>query len=352
MIKYVSLDRLYNSYRQDLLSMLDSMYSTGQVKNGKYSRLVEEYLQDYLGVDNVLFTTSGTTAITISLIALGVKPGDEIITSNYSYVASANQINLLGATPVFVDVNEQGNINEHAIQDVITDKTKAILPVSLFGNTPDYEKLQSYDIPLLCDCAQSLGADYKNIKDGTFGEYNTFSFATNKPVPTLGTAGAIATNLDKKDIKIIANCGKSSRNAEISHLGVNGEPTEEKAIQVYLGLHKMQEWQDRRTEISKYFAECCEDNIIALNGQSNWHKFVIKTKDREDFQNYFIKQGIETQIHYTENFNKSILGNKQGIFRQTEKLKNSVVSIPNHQFLNDNEVEKIAGALREYYGQV
>lgn len=352
MINYVSLDRLYNSYRQELLTMLDNMYSTGQVKNGKYSRLVEEYLQDYLGVDNVLFTTSGTTALTISLIALDVNPGDEVITSNYSYVASANQINLLGATPVFVDVNLQGNIDEDAVKNAITEKTKAILPVSLFGNTPNYDVLQSYGIPLLCDCAQSLGADYKGVKDGSFGEYSTFSFAMNKPVPSLGTAGAVATNLDKNDIKIIANCGKSGRNSDITHLGVNGEPMEEKAIQVYLGLQKMQDWQKRRTHISEYFAECCENYIVSTNGQSNWHKFVVKVDDRKDFQNYFAEKGIETQIHYTENFNNSILGTKQGTYKNTEKLKQSVVSIPNHQFLNDDEVEQIAGALRSYYGKV
>lgn len=352
MIKFVSLDRLYLSYQKELMQSLDAMYSTGKVKDGKYTQLVEEYLKDYLGVENVLFTTSGTTALTISLIASGVGPGDEVITSNYSYVASANQISLLGATPVFVDVNSQGNINEQAVEKYITDKTKCILPVSLFGNAPDYDVLQSYDLPLICDCAQSLGAEYKGTKDGVFGQYNTFSFATNKPVPSLGTAGAIATNLDKRDIYTISRCGKQSRNADITHLGVNGEPLEEKAIQVYLALQKNEQWCQRRSEISEYFSQCCEDYIRPLNGKTNWHKFVIKDINRDSLQNYLLAQGIETQIHYTENFDASILGKKQDDYPETSKLSRSVLSIPNHQFLKDLEIETIAGALRTYYGKV
>ena len=233
----------------------------------------------------------------------------------------------------------------------------ACIPVSLFGNTVDYDEFYKNIGPntkVIVDCAQSLGAKYKGKPDGSFGDVAVFSFSTNKPVPTAGTHGALVwDDEDMTDIiKQVANNGKLGRNNPINSLGINGTSYELQACQIYFGLKRLQKWQTRREEISKYYIETFADlplNFIMPNEHcsSPFHKFVLLHEKRDAIHDHLKANNVDAQKHYTDNFN-DFFGNKKEM-TNTTMLCNSVLSIPNNQWLTDAEVETVAETLKKFF---
>ena len=350
MIKFANLSRCYEELKEDLLPAYEEIQTSGQVCNGKYRTLVEEQIKEITGRRYCRLTTSGTSAILGALIAWDLK-GKNIIASNYSYVASVNQAALLNNVKL-QEVDEDGLMNIPAeVKDV-----DAVIPVSLFGNTVDYDKLLSRtgDAKIIADCAQSLGSTYKGKSDGSIGDCAVFSFATNKPIPTAGTQGALVwddeTMCDR--VGMAFNNGKMSRNTSIRSYGINGHAFELQAAQIYFGLQKMDIWQKRRTQIANYlndaFSELPFDVIRPKDYcQSNWHKYVIKTVKRDHLHDYLRDNGIECQKHYTDNFNNFFGDNNQ--MAQTQKLCDTVISLPNNQWINDVEVEHMAQKVKDFF---
>jgi dTDP-4-amino-4,6-dideoxygalactose transaminase len=351
MIKFVDLSRCWNELKHELLPAYEEIHQSGNVANGKYRKLVEEQLKDITGRKNARLTTSGTTAIQGSLIAWDLINKD-VACSNYSYVASTNQAALLNKVQLH-DVDEDGNISLASAINV-----DAVIPVSLFGNSVDYDLLRSKigNAKMIADCAQSLGSTYKGKPDGSIGDCSVFSFATNKPVPTAGTQGAVVWDDDamSERVEMAFNNGKMSRNTPIRSMGVNGNAFELQAAQIHFGLKRLQQWQDRRTQISTHMmSEFKQLPIKVITAkqycESNWHKFVIKSDLRDGLYDHLRNNNIDAQKHYTDDFNL-FFGNGH-YMANTKVLCDTVLSVPNNQWLTDDEVEYIIQTVKEYYNR-
>ena len=349
MIKFTDLSRCWQELKAELVPAYEEIHTSGMVANGKYRNLVEEQIKQITGRKHCRLTSSGTTAIQGALIAWDIID-KKVACTNYSYVASVSQAALLNEVELH-DVDQRGHM-------VLRDDTHAdaVIPVSLFGNPVDYEGITSKinHGKVIVDCAQSLGAIYNDRPDGGMGECAVFSFATNKPVPTAGTQGALVWDDDSMcdRVTMAFNNGKLSRNSPIQSYGLNGHAFELQAAQIHFGLTRMAKWQARRTEISQHLIDEFRElplRVITARPDtvSNWHKFVVVCDRRDELHDYLLRNGVDCQKHYTDDFDKHF-GNGVGL-PNTKSLCETVLSLPNHQWLRDEEVQIIASLTRQFF---
>lgn len=292
--------------------------------------------------------TSATSSLMVALISWNMR-NKNVACANYSYVASANQAALLNNIDLF-DVDEKGLIRLDE-----TFEHDLVIPVSLYGNTIDYDNLKlGKDTKVIVDCAQSLGAKYKNKPDGSFGDAAVFSFARNKPIATAGTHGALVWDDDSLTtiIHAVSNNGKLDRDSKIQAYGINAVPMELQAAQIDIGLDHMGEWQVKRKTIHQYYVEQFRDlplEIIEPNDycESNYHKFALKTTHRDDLHEHCKKNNIQALLHYTDNFSDYFGSTKE--FPNTDSFCETVITLPNHSWMTDGEIETVANTVKEFY---
>jgi len=233
-----------------------------------------------------------------------------------------------------------------------------IMPVSLYGNTPDYDTLidRTPITKIICDCAQSLGSKYKGKYDGAWGDVAVFSFSGNKPIPCAGTQGAIVWDDDRltKRINAVANNGKGGRYIEPTNYGINAEPFEIQSAQIYINMKKLDKWQKKRTEIAEYYMESFKDLPIKFiepikDCTPNYHKFVVLTEKRNELFDYLTENQIETAKYYTDNLNKFFGLDAQRLMPGTEHMIRTNLSLPNHAWLTDAEVETVVNKIKKFY---
>ena len=347
MIKFKALDRFYLDNKEQIDNVYQSVFLSGKHVDGDYCRSVEEKIKLITGRKHATVVTSGTSAILTAMLALDLQ-NKSVAVANYSYIASANQAALQNNIKL-VDVDSNGILISSSIP-----QCDAVLPVSLYGNTPDYDNLPNTTI--VSDCAQSLGSKYKGNPDGSFGDIAVFGFSGNKPVPTSGTAGVLVWDDDKLTERVLlaSKNGKLSRNTPITSLGINAEPFELQAGIVDIGLDYMSDWQAQREAVHQYYADQFYNlpvNLIepAKYCTSNRHKFVLITNQRDQLHSYLNENGIESQKHYTDNFADFFDPGTGQNYPGTSRLCQSALSLPNHQWLTDSEVETIAHTLQNFF---
>ena len=350
MIKFTNLERCYNELKDQLIPAYEEINQSGKHIDGKYCDLACNELKKITGRKHALLYPSGTSAILGSLLAWDIYD-KKVALPNYSYVASANQAAMINGVEFF-DVDENGLMH---LKDKI--KHDACIPVSLYGNTIDYDVFKtmiSNKTKVIVDTSQSLGSTYKGKPDGSFGDASVFSFAPNKPIPTSGTHGALVWDDDTmtEKIKSTRSNGKLGRNQPITHLGINGTAYELQACQIYFGLLKYKQWQQRRRQIADYYIQQLMDLplqfiVAGEHCVSNNHKFVVLSKDRANLVHFLQANKVDAQIHYTDNFNMSF-GDKTDM-PMTDRLCKQVISLPNHQWLTDGEVETVANTVRNFF---
>ena len=348
MIKNTGLERLYLQIKDRLNEAYHEINLSGEPIDGKYCKSVENKLKQITGRKHARVTTSGTSAIQTALIAWKIK-NKKVACANYSFVASANQAAYNNEVD-FIEIDQKGlmEIDQQFDHD-------AIIPVSLYGNMIDYDGLSiSNHTKVIVDSAQSLGSKYKGKPDGSFGDVAVFSFARNKPIPTNGTHGALVWDDDAMTDKIRAASmnGKLSRNGGIVSAGINAQPFELQAAQIDIGLDHMQEWQNRRTQIFEYysnkFANLPLQIIVAPEYcECNNHKFAMLSDRRDDLWGHLTDNKIQALLHYTDNFAKSHGSKKQ--YPMTDKFCQQIITLPNHPWLTDSEIEIIADTVKQYY---
>jgi len=326
----------------------------------------EDEFAKYLGVKYCIGVANGMEAIQISLMALGIKKGDEVITTPISAVATTLAILAVGATPVFADINEFGQIDSNKIEKLINKKTKAILPVDLYGQPCDVigiKKLcKKFNLFFIEDACQAHGAIYKSKKLGTYGDVGCFSFYPTKNLGTFGDAGAIVT--DNKDIaekfRQIRDYGQESKYVHVV-AGMNSRLDEIHAAILRVKL----KYLDRDNNIRRKFAKLYVKNLSEIKGltvvlpnefdDSNFHLFVIKSKKRDELKRYLSNNGIPTLIHYPLTIpNQPVLKNlklKFGKLPVSEKFVAEILSIPCHQFLTIREVEYISNKIKDFFAK-
>jgi dTDP-4-amino-4,6-dideoxygalactose transaminase len=348
MISNVAGDRLYNQIYEKLNDAYHKIHTSGNWSDGEYCRSAEQKLKQITGRKHARLMTSATSSLMVALISWNIR-NKNVACVNYSYVASANQAALLNNIDLF-DVDEKGlmqldEIFEHDL----------VIPVSLYGNTIDYDNLKvGKGTKVIVDCAQSLGAKYKNKPDGSFGDAAVFSFARNKPIATAGTHGALVWDDDSLTtiIHAVSNNGKLGRDSKIQAYGINAVPMELQAAQIDIGLDHMGEWQVKRKSIHQYYVEQFKNlplEIIHANDycESNYHKFALKTNQRNELYKHCQKNNIQALLHYTDNFSDYFGSTK--VFPNTDAFCETVITLPNHSWMTDAEIETVANTVKEFY---
>ena len=309
-IPFIDLKTQYQTLKPKIKARIDAVLEHGQYIMGPEVKELEDKLADYTGAKHCITVASGTEALLISLMAIGIKPGDEVITSPFTFVATAEVIVLLGAKPIFVDIEpDTCNINSSLIESKITSYTKAIIPVSLYGQAADMDNINSIaerygNIPVIEDAAQSFGATYKNRKSCNLSKIGCTSFFPSKPLGCYGDGGAIFTEDDElaQAMREIRVHGQSKRYVH-SRVGVGGRMD---TIQCAIVLAKLErfDWEIlQRQIIGKRYNQFLDQVGIPrvqqrANRSSVFAQFSIFVKEREAFQKALAEEGIPSAVHY------------------------------------------------------
>lgn len=319
---------------------------------------LEERLCEYTGAKYCITCANGTDALQIALMAIGVGPGDEVITPAFSYIATAEATALLGAKPIYVDVDPiTFNINPALIEEKITTRTKAIIPVSLYGQPADFQKInkiaQKHNLIVIEDGAQSFGAAQLGKKSCNLSDIGCTSFFPTKPLGCYGDGGAIFTSDENlaKSLRQIARHGQAKRYFH-TRVGINSRLD---TLQAAILLPKLDiletEIAARDTLAKKYSAELGDDNrwtcpkILDVN-QSAWAQYTLKVSDRDDFRQKLDHAGIPTAVHYPMPLNKQpAVHDLSVVLHQGDKMSNEVVSLPMHAYMTKAIFEQITNAM-------
>ncbi len=311
-IQFIDLKSQYKALKENIDARIHKVLEHGAYVNGPEVAELEQVLAKYVGVKHCLTIANGTDALWVPLMALGIGQGDEVITTAFSFIATAETIVLAGAKPIYVDIDPKTfNIDITKIEAAITPRTKAIMPVSLYGQMPDMDKINAiakkHNLAVIEDAAQSFGAKCNGHRSGSMTTATGTSFFPAKPLGCYGDGGAIFTNDDKlvKIIKEIREHGSESRYYH-TRLGINGRLD---TIQCAVLLAKMErydwELEQRQRVADKYsdaFSSIKADGFstpfVAAGYNSAWAQYTLTVKDRAGFQKKMTDAGVPTSIHY------------------------------------------------------
>ena len=351
-------------------SVIDVIRSSAYI-NGPEVKAFQKDLEDYMGAKHVIPCANGTDALQIAMMGLGLKPGDEVITASFTYVATAEVIALLQLTPVLVDVDPKTfNIDVDAVERAITSKTKAIVPVHLFGQSANMEAIMDlankHNLFVIEDTAQAIGADYifsdnSRKKAGTIGHVGTTSFFPSKNLGCYGDGGAIFTNDDElaNMIRMIANHGQVKRYYH-DYVGVNSRLDSIQAAILRIKLRKLDEYAARRNKAAAFYDEAFKDveqletPFRSPNSNHVFHQYTLKSTgiDRFALTEFLQSKEIPAMVYYPVplHFQKAYQSEryKDGDFPVTEELCKGVFSLPMHTHLSQDQLEYITSSVKEY----
>lgn len=362
-IPFNTLDRQFYQYQDEYEKKALEILRKGWYILGPEVKNFEEEFAKYLNIPYVVGVDNGLNAIVMAVRALGIKEGDEVIVQANTYIASVMGITMNGATPIFVEPDEYYNIAVDKIEEKITDKTKAILVVHLYGQASNMGKIlelcEKYNLKLIEDCAQAHGAKYKNKMVGTFG-IGCFSFYPSKNLGCFGDGGAISTNEVKldRDFRVLRNYGSEKRYYN-EVIGYNSRLDEFQAGLLRIKLSHISELEKEREKIAKRYLKDIKNPLIQLpkvreNCTHVWHLFVIRVENRDKFQKYLEENGIANVIHYPIPPHLSeaykYLGYKKGDFPMTEKYAETVLSLPLYNGMTKEELDYIIDKINKYEG--
>ncbi len=356
------LDRGFYKYQDEFEAKALEVLRSGWYVLGKEVSSFEEEFAEYVGSKYCVGLASGLDALWIAFRVLGIGDGDEVIVQGNTYIASVMGITINGATPIFVEPDEYFNIDASKIEEKITEKTKAILVVHLYGQASNMEPIaalaKKYNLRLVEDCAQSHGAKFKGKTTGTFGDIGCFSFYPSKNLGAFGDAGAIVTDDPKiaDDVRVFRNYGSEKRYYN-RVVGTNSRLDELQAGLLRVRLKHMQELEDeKRALCSRYLSEIKNEKIILpkiREGATHiWHQFVIKCGTRDALIEYLNENNIGTIIHYpipphlSEAY--AYLGIKKGSLLITEKYAETVLSIPLYNGMTKDEQDYVIECINKY----
>lgn len=353
----------YNFFETDIQKTITKTLKSGWYILGKN---VQQFEQDFARFNDAKYcigVANGLEALQISLMALGVGSGDEVLTVSNTAVATALAITNVGAKPVLVDVDEYFNMDASKIEEKITKKTKAILPVHLFGQSADMIPIlkiaKKHNLFVVEDACQSHGAAINGKKVGTFGQLGCFSFYPTKNLGGYGDGGAIITNSKTlaEKCQMIRNYGQKNR--YIHELkGINSRLDEIQAAILSVKLRKLDQLTKRRQKIADLYRKYLlgVDQIQLPNVREGfnhvYHLFVIQAANREDLIKYLIGYIIQSQIHYPVPIHKQEC--YKGEFAnltlpKTEKFAKEILSLPIHPFMTEDDVKKVCFAIKKFY---
>jgi len=362
-IEFIDLKAQYSALRDSVNARIQTVLDHGQYIMGPEVAELEQRLADYTGARHCITCASGTEALLIALMALDLKPGDEVITTPFTFVATAEVIALLGGVPVFVDVEaDTANIDATKIESAITPRTRAIMPVSLYGQTADMDAINAiaakHGLPVIEDAAQSFGATYKGRRSCNLSTIGCTSFFPSKPLGCYGDGGALFTSDDQlaKMMREIRVHGQERRYYH-TRLGVGGRMD---TIQCAVVLAKLDrfDWEvERRAEVGNRYDALLRDLVtkampitVRHDRSSVYAQYTVRVRNREDLQAALKTRGIPTAVHYPVPLHLQPAYRAYGAeqsFPVSEELSQEVMSLPMHPDLSPETQEMIVSALKQ-----
>jgi len=359
-IDFAKLQYQYQQYKTEIDKAIHQVLDKSNYIMGEEVAQLEENLQNFTGAKYAITCASGTDALLLSMMALDIKPGDEIITTPFTFIATAETIAFLKAKPVFVDIDEKTyNLDPSKIEAKITDKTKAIMPVSLYGQPPNLDAIQAiadkHNLKVIIDGAQSFGSTYKGKTDSNLGDISTTSFFPAKPLGCYGDGGAVFTNDDAlaEKMRSLRVHGQSKRYHH-QYIGMGGRMDTLQCAVVDVKLKHYKEDLALRQEVAEKYTKVLGSKqlilpSIAQEATSAWAQYSVRVKDRDNLQAKLKEQGIPTAVHYPMPLHLQecfeYLGYKRGDFPISELVSSEIMSLPMNPYVRDEEIEYISEQL-------
>ena len=339
--------------KQEYLKLFDDVMQQDQEQNVEF---LEKSLTDITGRKYAVACSNGTDALHFALISLNLKSDDEVLTTNFSWISTASCISMVGATPVFCDINI---LNYHmsldSIKRMYSDKTKAIVYPHLFGNMSDTKEILDFckekNIAFIEDAAQSLGSSLNEVKAGSIGDISTLSFNANKVVAGIAGGGAILTD-DKDKAELFK---KLRRHGNNEVLGYNSKMLFLNACFINFRLKKMKEWQSKRQAIAKRYDEQLQEyvTIQQTNANHNYHKYVIRLQNKEVRDR--LKEKLGAKVHYdkplSENKMYEKIKHKKDSTFISKIVCDSILTLPIHAYMSQQEVDKVINTILIFLDQ-
>ena len=363
-IPMVDLRQQYQSLKNEIQNALNETLENTAFIMGPNVHAFEEEVSEYLKIKHSVSCSSGTDALHLALRALDIGPGDEVITPSFTFAATAEAIRYVGATPVFVDINaETLNIDPTCIKDALTEKTRAIIAVHLFGLTADVDKIKAVikdkNIFLVEDCAQSFGADYKGKKTGTLGDISCFSFFPSKNLGCYGDGGMVCTASDEitKTLKLLRNHGSPIR-YEHTIVGYNSRLDEMQAAILRIKLKHIDAYnQYRHKNASRYTNALTEQGITTPIESSDsthvYHQYTIQDPRRDVLLQALNKQNIASAIYYPKGLHQQTAFTNAApnpSLPVTEKVSACCLSLPMYPELSASQIDRVVGIFKQQLG--
>ncbi len=370
-IQMVDLVSQYEKIQTEVDQKLLEVVRSSQYINGPEVKHFSEELADFLSVKHVIPCANGTDALQIAMMALGLKPGDEVITASFTYIATVEVIGLLGLTPVLVEVDPLTfNLDPEAFRAAITEKTKAVVPVHLYGQCANMEEIleiaKEFDLKVIEDTAQAIGADYtfsdgKVVKAGCMGNIGTTSFFPSKNLGCFGDGGAIFTDDDELAVSIrqMANHGQTIRYHH-DNIGVNSRLDSIQAAVLRIKLRELNSYTDARQNAAQYYDNAFKDESaleVPMRDASSthvFHQYTLKTKgvDRNAMQEFLASKNVPSMIYYPipVHRQKAYMDERYENmdFTNTDDLCDRVISLPMQTELSINQLEYIVNSVKEF----
>lgn len=361
-VPYVDFSGQYSAERLGLLNAMDRVMRRGEYILGRDVENFEKRFARLCGVSHAIGVANATDALTLALKAVGVRPGDEVITVPNSFIASAGAIAQAGATPVFVDVKPDQLMDPAKLPGALTRRTKAILPVHLTGKVCDMEAIvrfaRSHRLKVVEDAAQAVGARRGGRVAGSFGDAACFSFHPLKNLNAVGDAGAIVTNdpAVAATLRLMRNHGLVSRN-EVAFWGYNSRLDTLQAAILGFRLKGLGEVTTLRRRNAALYRKGLADVVDCPTDEpgcrDTYHLFVIQADRRDELRSFLKRRGISTAVHYPTPIHlqpaaRSLRGKKGG-FPETERQSRRILSLPVHQYLKPGQIRHVIASIREFY---
>jgi len=360
-VPYVDLSVQYRKLKQEILKKIEEIFNSGNYILTDEVKKFEENFAEYCQTKYAIGVGSGTDALFLSLKALDIKKGDEVITAPNSFIATAGAIVAANAKPVFVDVRDDYNINPELIERAITDKTKVIMPVHMTGRSADLEPIieisKKHNLQVIEDAAQAIGAKYKEARVGSFGITGCFSLHPLKNLHIYGDGGVITTNNSEIYEKLIKlrNHGLINRDS-CSLWGYNSRLDALQAGIANIKLKYIDQWNEKRRKIASFYRDNLSNlvkvPIDKVHEEPVYQVFVIRCGNRDELQKFLLQQGIDTKVHYPipihlQNSAKDF-GYKKGDFPNTEEQAKTILSLPIYPHITKEQINAVVENIKAF----
>jgi dTDP-4-amino-4,6-dideoxygalactose transaminase len=362
-VPFVDLKAQYATIKNEVDAAIARVVENTSFIMGAQVAAFEKAFAEYLDARFCIGVNSGTAALQLALMACGIGPGDEVIIPSFTFFATAEAVSVLGAKPIFVDIDPVSYaITASAIEKAITPRTRALMPVHLYGQSADldpiFEIAKRHNLRVIEDAAQAHGAEYKGKRVGALGDAGCFSFYPSKNLGAYGEAGAIVTNDEAlaEKLRLLRDHGSTSKYAH-AIVGYNFRMEEIQAAVLNVKLPHLDDWNNQRREHASIYHSLLKDSGVSLPREMDYarhiyHVYAIETENRDELQKHLISAGIQTGVHYPIPIHLqpayASLGYRAGALPVTERLSERVLSLPMFPELHHDQQSRIAALIQAF----